>query len=152
MGKTHYKSRSLRIFLSSWRKYIAMRKRDIIGSRSISPVPSNLLSNPEHHSASSLCIQHKFCECRTVYDIWRVKMSRQAMVAFRIFTLKKKCFSKRGNISRVRDGSEPGDLSAAVCRNLRSAPDQEKAVAVITMMKVLMRKWTAGIVKRFEQS
>lgn len=152
MGKTHYKLRSLRIFLSSWRKHKAMRKRDVIDSRSISPVASNLLSNPEHHSASSLCIQDGFCENSTVHHIWRIKMSRRAMVALRIFTTKKKCFSKRGNVSRVRKESEPGDFSTAVRRNLRSASDQEEAVALITTMKVVIQKWTAGIVKRFERN
>lgn len=150
ISMTHCKMRSLRICLSLWRNYKVMHRRGILINKSISPIRSHLAGNPKHHSLCPPCIQERFSEINEASAIWRVKMSRRALIALRNFTAKKKRFSEQGLYSRVREESELRDLTAIDCRNNRSVADQEKLVAQLAVMKIVMRKWTAGIVERFE--
>jgi hypothetical protein len=128
-----------------------MRKRDIFNSsKSISLIPNHLVGNSEHHSRSPPCMQNRLHEKNAATSIWRAKMSRRALIALKNFTMKKKCFSVRGPYIRLTEERELGDSTAAVCRSNRSVSDQEKALALVTAMKIVMRKWIAGIVNRYE--
>jgi hypothetical protein len=153
IGKMHFKRHCLRSSLSVWRKYKAMRKKDIFNnskSNSISPIPSHLAGNSEYHSPSPPLVQNRLHEYDTASSIWRAKMSLRALIALKNFTEKRKYFSVQGPCSRLREERELGDSTAVACRYRRSVPDQEKAVLVITAMKIVMRKWTSSIVKRCE--
>jgi hypothetical protein len=127
-----------------------MHRRGILINKSISPVPSHLASNPKQHSLCPPCIQVRFCEINEASAIWRVKMSRRALIAFSNFSTKKKRFSEQGVYGRVREESELRDLTAVVCQNNRSVAHQEMLVTQLAAMKTVIRKWTAGIVERFE--
>jgi hypothetical protein len=149
----HFKRRCLRSSLSVWRKYKAMRKKDIFNnskskSISISPIPSHLSGNSEYHSRSPPRVQNRLHEYDTASSVWRAIMSLRALIALKNFTKKRKYFSVQGPCNRLREERELGDSTAVACRYKRSVPDQEKAVLVITTMKIVMRKWTASIVKR----
>ena len=125
-----------------------MRKSDHF-KYSISRICSHLPDNHEHHSRPPGRMSDSSYENSVASTFWRSKVSRRAFLALRNINTKKKCFSNQITVPYRRGLTNHSDLASIECQNLPTISHQEETAALSAAMKIVMRKWTAGIVRRF---